>query len=361
MSGTHEEALAELQRANGALRQERDTAVARQAASIDVLKTISASPDDPQPVFEMIARHARELCNAAQVSVTEYDGALMHLRALNGFDPAAAEILHRAYPRPADPHTIQGQIARNGQIIHIRDHNVYQRELGAVSSLAQSLYDMTRDQGVKSLLGVPLLRDGRVIGSFLLRRMELGGFDDSEIALVQSFAEQAVIAISSATALRELRARTEELAARNTAFAEQIDHQAATIDVLQAMSASPGDPQPVFDLIAERARAVCNADFSAVTVVDAGMLRLVAHAGAGDYARQIVMAFPSPIGAATTQGRAVLGRAPVRIADTAGDPDYAPHDLIETMRATAAVPVLRDGVAIGAIGLADRCEVVSHN
>jgi hypothetical protein len=114
-------------------------------------------------------------------------------------------------------------------------------------------------------MAVPMLRDGEPLGAITIGRPAAGPFSDSQIALLQTFAEQAVIAITSAETYRELQERTAALAKRNSEYGERIEQQAATIDVLEVMSASPGNAQPVFELIAERARAFCEADGVAVT------------------------------------------------------------------------------------------------
>ena len=127
-----------------------------------------------------------------------------------------------------------------------------------------------RDCGVRAthLLGVPLLREGAVLGTINLTRKRVQPFTERQIELVRTFADQAVIAIENARLLGELQQRTDELAARNSEFGERIEHQSATIDVLKAMSASPGDPQPVFDLIIRRARDLCNTEGGALFEFD---------------------------------------------------------------------------------------------
>jgi two-component system NtrC family sensor kinase len=237
--------------------------LARQAASAEVLRSIAASPDDPQPVFELIARHARVLCDAQAVVVLEYDGALLHHRAIDGHEPEAVARLRQAFPRPAGPETLAGRAVLAGRLVQVRD-----------LSTEPGFFQQGRDLGARTSFCVPLLRDGRAIGAVLLSRFEVRDFDAADVALVESFAEQAVIAIGSATALRELRTRTAELAARNGAFGEQIEHQSATIEVLKAMSASPGDAQPVFDIITRRAMQLCNGVFGGLFELDGELLHV---------------------------------------------------------------------------------------
>ena len=139
-------------------------------------------------------------------------------------------------------------------------------------------------------LQVPLVQDQTVTGFFTFYRTEVRAFSDKQVALLENFAAQAVIAMENARLLGELRERTAELAERNTAFAERIEHQAATIDVLQAMAASPGDPQPVFDLIARRARELCNGALAGLFEVDGDLLQLRASSSSGNDAIALAMA-----------------------------------------------------------------------
>src|SRR6516165_6627389 len=223
--------------------------IVHQSASIDVLKAMSASPGDPQPVFDLIARRARELCNTPRASLFEFDGELVHLRSFAGsvatITPDAWEAYQRLFPMVPQRGSITCRAILDRQTIHVRD-------IASEPGISAAV----RNLGSKSQIALPLLRDGAAIGAVVLGSGEVGGFTDAQVALLQTFAEQAVIAITSAETYRELQARTAELAERNTAFAERIDHQAATIDVLKQMSASPADAQPVFDLICNQARAL---------------------------------------------------------------------------------------------------------
>ena len=320
---------------------ENSTLIARQTASIEVLRAISASPDDPQPVFELILRRASELCNAQAGNLVEYDGALMHQRALEGFDPEAVARLRAVFPRPPGHDTLPGRVVLSGQIVHLAD-----------AQGDKDLIQQGRGLGARAFLGVPLMREGRVIGVLGLARFDAGEYDGSAIELVQSFAEQAVIAIAGAATLRELRTRTAELAERNSAYSERIEQQAATIDVLQAMSASPGDAQPVFETIARRAKEFCEADGSAVILLENGQLHLRTHVGfSGAAAQTYEAAFPRPVDNSTVVGRAIIARGAVFIPDFTADPDYALKNVgtASAMRSSAAVPLLRDGEPIGGI------------
>jgi len=203
---------------------------------------------------------------------------------------------------------------------------------------------------LRSLAAVPMLRDGEPIGSIVLARAQPGLFSDTQLDLLRAFAEQAVIAINSAETFRALQDRTAALAARNSEFGERIEQQAATIDVLKVMSASPDDPQPVFDLIARRARGFCAADSGHVLEYDGSQLHMRAYDGNTDDKRTAFAAFPRPANRDSSSGRAVLERAVAHIPDLAADADYRPgHDA--NTRAMLTVPMLRDGKPIGAVGI----------
>jgi two-component system NtrC family sensor kinase len=337
--GTPADRLELATRALVAREAENRALIASQAASSEVLKAISASPDDTQPVFDLIARHARELCDAEAVGVVEYDGTLMHMRAMERDNQEAADRLRQAFPRPPGPELIAGRTVLAKEVVHLRDASTFSLNLGG-----------------QSACGVPLLHQGRVIGAIVLSRSKAGGFDDSQIALVQSFAEQAVIAIASTTTLHALRARTAELAQRNSEYGERIEQQSATIDVLKAMSASPGDARPVFELIVERARAFCEADYATAALLEGDMLHLQARSGmTGDQARDYDSQFPRAVDAATMFGRAIVARDVVQTPDVRADPDHISNERIRAeTRSIAAVPLLRAGTPIGALTLARR-------
>jgi two-component system, NtrC family, sensor kinase len=171
-------------------------------------------------------------------------------------------------------------------------------------------------------------------------------------ALADKSAERDAGLAREAALAEELAARTAELAERKGEFGELIAQQAAMIDVLKVMSGSPGDPQPVFDLIVERACACCGGELAAMTLLDGDLLRLNATAGMTTARTQeFATAYPLPVSQAFAGGRAILTRDTVQVPDTQVDPGFAQRGTNAWHRSVLAVPLLRAGMPIGAIGL----------
>ena len=171
--------------------------------------------------------------------------------------------------------------------------------------------------------------------------------------LLQTFAEQAVIAISSAETYRELQERTAALAARNSEYGERIEQQAATIDVLKVMSASPGDARPVFELIVERARSFCGADHATTALLRDDMLHLQAYSGmSAAYGAVYAAQFPRPVDTSTMFGRAILSRDVMQTGNLQADRDHFARQMqAADFHSIVGVPLLREGTPIGAIAL----------
>ena len=191
---------------------------------------------------------------------------------------------------------------------------------------------------------------------FTVYRLEPRPFSDKQIALLQNFAAQAVIAIENARLLGELRERTDELAARNSEFAERIEHQSATISVLKEMAASPGDAQPVFDLITCQARELCGTPSAVLLQYDGELVHVRAMSGEGDGWGELLARYESNFPMVPTRSslacRAILDGQIVHIRDLDGEPGIG--DAIRALghRTSATVPIMRDGRAIGAISTA---------
>ncbi len=360
--------IAELQRANAELRRERDedrawraAALAReasltealaqrntafaeridhQAATIDVLKAMSASPGDAQPVFDLIAERARDICGGYGVTVTEFDGTLLHWRAATGVseDPAVREAPKARYPMPPARNLAMGRAILDRGISHIRDTDT-EPELGR-----SAVWDT-----VKSTVAVPMMRGGVPIGALGMGSREKGGFSETQVELLNTFAEQAVIAITSAETFRALRTRTADLQ-------ESLEYQTATSDVLKVISRSTFDVRPILETIAETAARLCGAEQVAIYRFVDGMFRFAAHLGfPPEYAAATAAlgAFPLEPNTPSVGHQCVAERAPVHILDVAAVPGYPDVAVRQgKMRTALGVPLLRDGEPIGNIVLA---------
>ena len=181
--------------------------IEQQSATIDVLKVMSSTPDDAQPVFELIVRRAQELCKGVGASLIELEGNLVHFRATHSpashtNDPAAVEAWKALFPMVPTLEWLSCRAILEKREVHIRD-------LQADPGLSDIVRATNSD--IRSHLTIPLMRDGQAIGSISLRGKEPGGFTDSQVVLLRTFAEQAVIAIGSVANFRALRERTAEL------------------------------------------------------------------------------------------------------------------------------------------------------
>jgi PAS domain S-box-containing protein len=311
----------------------------QQAATAEILRVISRSHSDAQPVFDIIVEHAHRLCGADSAAVFTYDGEMVHLEALDKTSFEQAQALRDAYPRPATPGHATGRAIVTGRPVHIpdvRDDPAY-----TLDSLRDSVQ-------LRTLLAVPMLRDGAPIGAIGVQRWGTPRpFSEKQVALLETFAAQAVIAIENVRLFKELEVRNRDLT-------ETLEQQTATGEILRAISASPTVVQPVFDTIAQSARRLCGAEFCQVFRVEAGQLHNVANDGHNAKGLAAIRrSFPRPVDEGTSVGRAVLRGAVVQIADVQTEPGYAMPDVAKStgFRSLVAVPIVRDGVPIGAIAV----------
>jgi GAF domain-containing protein len=314
-------------------------ALEQQAALAEILRVISRSPADVQPVFDTIVEHAHRLCGADSAAVFTYDGTLVRIGALDKTSFEQARALREAYPMPATPGHATGRAIVTGRPVHIpdvRDDSAYTLD---------GLRDAVQ---LRTLLAVPMMRNGAPIGTITVQRWETPRpFSEKQVALLETFAEQAVIAIENVRLFNELGVRNRDLT-------ETLEQQTATGEILRAISASPTDVQPVFDTIARSARRLCGAEFCQVFRVEAGQLHNVANDGHNaEGLAAIRRSFPRPVDDGTSVGRAVLHGAVAQIPDVQTERGYAIPDIatLTGFRSLVAVPIVRDGAPIGAIAV----------
>jgi signal transduction histidine kinase len=314
----------------------------REDAIAEILRVIGRSPADLQSVFNAIAKSATQLCDAedAGASIFRRDGDQLSLVA--GYGPISfAEV--GEFSLPVVPGTVNGRSILEARTVHVADLQSEDAEYPEGSETARKF-------GHRTTLAVPLLREGVAIGSISLRRTKTQLFTGPQVALLQTFAAPAVIAIENARLFESEQKRTRELTERTQELTDTLKYQTATSDVLDVISRSPSNLQPVLDVIVKTAVRLCQADFA-----DFRLLRDGAYHLAATTADEGILRGRNPIiaGRGSVTGRAALEQRPVHVPDIRADPEhtYAPA---LNWRTALGVPLLRDGVAVGVIVLFKR-------
>jgi two-component system NtrC family sensor kinase len=241
------------------LKRERDEALEQQRAAAEVLKIISASPTELQPVLEVVVRSAARYCKADDVTLFELDGQDLRVAAHWGAVPS----LDIGVRFPCSRGSVAGRSVLERRPVHVIDLQAEAEEFPEGSAFAKRL-------GHRTIAGVPLLRKGVAVGTLQIRRTEVNPFTDKQIALLGTFADQAVIAIENTRLLNELRQRTDDLS-------ESLEQQTATSEVLKVISSSPGDLKPVFEAMLASATRICGAGFGGLFRIEDGQFEPVAY------------------------------------------------------------------------------------
>jgi GAF domain-containing protein len=338
----------ELQEKNQALTQAHaqvSEALERQTATSEILSVISSSPTDVQPVFDTIVESAARLCDAVFSSLASFDGEVMDFVAAHNWTPAAWAIARRTFPAPPSRARATGRAILERAVVHMPDVELdheYGGQIGATGS------EISRAVGFRSLLSVPMLRDGVPLGAIAVARVAPGPFSDNQIALLKTFADQAVIAIENVRLFTELQQRTSELT-------RSVEKLTALGEVSQAVS-STLDLETVLDTINERARHLAGADGGAIYEYDeiTEQFHLRATRNVDASLIQALRATPLRKGEGV-MGRATETREPIQIGDIAAPGVYESHlrDVLigAGYRALLSVPIVREGQIIGSLSL----------
>ena len=324
---------------NTRLLNELRESLQQQIATADVLKVISSSPGELEPVFKAMLEQATRVCDAKFGILFRYEGGLFHPVASLDLPPAFADFMDKQGAFAPQPGQLFGRLCQSKTVIHVVDR-----------ATEPNLSPSVRYGGVRSTIAVPMLKANELVGAFFIYRTEVRPFTDKQIELVKNFAAQAVIAIENTRLLNELRQRTDDLT-------EALEQQTATSEVLRVISSSPTDVQPVFDAIAESAVRLCDGQFSFVMRFDGKVMDFASCCGlSAEGLDAFHSILPMPASEDTAAGRAIVRRAVVEISDVETDPSYGAtgQGLAKAVnyRSIAAVPLLNEGNPIGAIAVA---------
>ncbi len=295
----------ELQEKNRALTEAHaqvTEALEQQTATSEILRVISSSPTDVQPVFDVIVRSATRLCGALFSALFRLHGEIVHFEAHHNFSAEGLAAFQRSYPARLDAGLVTTRAIAECRVIHVPDtldDPVYES-----AGARDHVHRLVGALGHRSLLVVPMIREGRATGSINVARAEPRPFTDKQIELLKTFADQAVIAIENVRLFTELQASNREL---TTA----LDTQTATSDILRVISRSQTDVQPVFEVIVESAVRLCGARFGRVYHYDGALIHLVAgHGLSAGAAGEFQRVFPRRASDDTLVGRVIVTRQP---------------------------------------------------
>jgi GAF domain-containing protein len=319
----------------------------QQTATSEVLKVISSSPGDLKPVFNAMLRNAVRICEAKYGIMFSFsDGAF---RALSSYGDSGGHSIDQPHVLSEHPHNPLTRMASSKEAVHIADLTAEQAYIERNPRVVR----LVESAGARTLLDVPMLKDGGVNGAFVLYRQEVRPFTDKQIELVKNFAAQAVIAIENTRLLNELRQRTDDLS-------EALEQQTATSEVLKVISSSPGQLEPVFQSMLENATNLCEASYGLMWLSEGDAFRAAALHGDLPQAylerwRSGTLFRPGPH---VLLSRVAISGQPLQVADLRTDASYLSGDPLPVAAADVAgvrtllvVPMLRDKKVVGVIGI----------
>jgi signal transduction histidine kinase len=330
--------------------REVSEALERQTATADVLRIVSSSPGELKPVFNSILANAMRMCEGQLGALFLHEDQVFRMVAM---EAAPLQAAGRLRPEPVmdlrtqHPDIPLARLARTKAVVHIPDLTADQAYIDGVRPI-RALADIA---GARSLLIVPLLKDDDLVGAVALFRQQVRPFSDGQIELITSFADQAEIAIENARLLDEVRRRTDDLS-------DALKRQTAMSEVLQVISSSPGDLEPVFQSMLEHATRICEAKFTVLWAYDNGVARFVCGLGIPQEVEALLQRGDVRPGPLHPVSRIVATREILHIADFRTDEAYLGGDPVAVagvdmagVRTLLVVPEIKDGVLIGAISV----------
>jgi GAF domain-containing protein len=330
--------LNELRQRTDELTQRTDDlseALEQQTATSEVLKVISSSPGELEPVFQAMLQNAIRICEAKFGYLQLHEDGAFRVVAMHNAPPAWAQaVAQRGLLRPG-PLTNLARVAATKQVIHTADY----LDDPAYKQRDPTTVRMLELAGVRTVLGVPMLKEHELIGTIHIFRQEVRPFTDKQIELVKNFAAQAVIAIENTRLLNELR--------------QSLEQQTATADVLRVISSSPGELKPVFEAILENATRICEAKFGNLALLDGSALRIVALHNAPSALADARQREPVVDLKGSIAGVAISTKRLVHVADLVADERYARSVLATSggARTALVLPMLKEDEIIGTIAV----------
>jgi signal transduction histidine kinase/putative methionine-R-sulfoxide reductase with GAF domain len=328
-NATPKKQIATLLRENEALKRELKQAWEQQIATSEILRLISSLPTDLQPVFDTIARNAVGLCSALFGAVYRFDGEFLHLAAHHNYNPEVLALELRLYPMRPNREQAVGRAILGRAVVHMED----------VLRDSDYRHEVATTGGWRSMIAVPMFREGAPVGVIWVARAQTGPFPENQVALLKTFADQAVIAIENVRLFQELK--------------ESLEQQTATSEILGVIASSPTNIQPVLDAVAESAARLCESSDAHIWRRESDRLLLVAHHG--PIPRGPIGESSLGLVRGTVAGRSVLEGRTIHVADVQTEVDEFPEGSEDArrigFRTLLTVPLMREGVAIGSIVL----------